>query len=371
MYHICYSNPKAWEISYKTGIYGNVTIERNIVPPAKQEEEDARYVRGLWGLFIDLTALKAGDKVFFYVKESQLLKGVFEVVDDSFFCQDDLFKDNNKSYPFRFYFREIKHYDKSIPASELASLIENGQLISISSFERDIQGSFRGIRQITNDEGLILEKIFSRLNPKSDSNKTLSYDYEEINDELEIIEVVNSLKDGETFSTPVRLNFSTLPVVAKNQKEYICQNENALKGFIFYCLRRGLNNVIEDIEVNNFTECLMEFPMMKAQQYSADILCIYRNEDNFPHYYSFIEIKRNSKIKRTHLSQLLHYMKTFSVSKKVLFKSVEGIYISNNFDDEAKKYLTERNEVEKEDTIRLIKYTVNNLGQVSFEQIAI
>lgn len=54
MYHVCFSNPEAWAISYENGIYGNV-------------ETGNETLKFFWGKTIDLIALKPGDKIFFYV----------------------------------------------------------------------------------------------------------------------------------------------------------------------------------------------------------------------------------------------------------------------------------------------------------------
>ncbi len=111
--------------------------------------------------------------------------------------------------------------------------------------------------------------------------------------------------------------------------------------------------------------------MLKAQQFRSDILCLYNEENTLPHFYSFIEIKRDKLISVNDLSQLIGYMKTYAYAKSLNFNSLEGVYISNKFDDDAIRYLLNRKNVEKENPIRLIKYSTTLTGSISFTAIKI
>lgn len=358
MYHICYTNPEAWSISIEKGIYGNV---------GNRTES----IQTFWGKTVDLIALKPGDKVFFYIKETQVLTGLYEVISEPFYCEDNLFETVEK-YPFRFNFIEIQHFEKSLPVSELAKLIEKGFINSFRTFDRDRNASFRGIRQLTNDEGKILVDSLKRFNPKANIEDVRVYEHEEIHESQQAVNVCNLImqEGSPSIEEPIGLIYSKIPVTRKRINNYIAQYETSLQGYINFCIRRGLNNVIEDIEVKNFTECLMETPLLKAQQFRSDLLCLYR-ENNMPHFYSIIEIKRDTEISINHLSQLIGYMKTFSESKGIPFNSIEGVYISNEFEPAAIDYLRNRRSVEKENPIRLIKYNVTEQGIVSFTKIEI
>lgn len=358
MYHVCFSNPKAWATSYENGIYGNV-----------QSGNDNQKV--FWGKIIDLVALKPGDKVFFYVKEKMSLFGLFEVSDEPYYCQDDLFEDEEEKYPFRFNFIEVKNFLTPVPVSELARLIENGLLYSITTFERDQNAPFRGIRQLTDDEGRILEEIFLKFNPKVNLYDVRTYIHPEIQLELEAELIIAAINDGEEYQDPVGILFNSIPVTKIKKGFYVAQYENSLQGYIYYSLQRDLNNVVNDINVNNYNECLMETPMLKAQQFRSDILCLYRDGINKPHFYSIIETKKNRTISIKDLSQLIGYMKTFSSSKGIPFNSIEGVYISTAFENDAITYLRNRKNVEKENPVRLVEYSVNQFGEVSFKTIEI
>ena len=299
------------------------------------------------------------------------LKGLFEVVDEPYFCQDSLFDNDKESYPFRFNFREIKYFENPIPISELAKLIENGFLYSIKTFERDKNATFRGIRQLTNGEGALLEETFLKYNPKTDFNKVQDYKHKNVRSNLEAKEIISRVSGGDDIIEPKSIRYTLIPVTKLRAGEFIAQYENSLQGYIFYCLRRNLNNVVNDIDVNNFSEALMEVPLLKAQQFRSDILCLYRKPRTTPHFFSIIEAKKDRIISIQDLAQLIGYMKTFSESKAISFNSIEGVYISNSFDPAAVEYLTNRKNVEKENPIRLIEYEVTETGVVKFNRITI
>lgn len=356
MYHICFTNPDAWAVTKQTGVYGNVDTGN-----------DSRRV--FFGKLGDLVAIAPEDKVFFYIKQTQSLAGLFEVVGEPYFCQDNLFNNPTERYSMRFNFNEIKRFDKNIPASELAKLIEKRQLFSLTTFERDQNAGFRGIRQITDEEGEILEETFLRFNPKTDFTRVTAYTHPIVPNSLELREIVEQCLAGTIFNIPTEIIFTTIPVTEIRRNTFAARYENILQGYIYYCLRRNFNNVVEDLELSNFTESLMEVPMLKAQQFRSDILCLFREPQKKPHFYSIIETKRDRRISIADLSQLIGYMKTFASSNEIPFNSIEGVYISFGFEDETVTYLRNRRDVEKENPVRLIRYSVTNAGIVSFEQI--
>jgi hypothetical protein len=132
--HVCISNPVAFKKSLEKGVYGNVGGE---------EDSDQTF----WGKARDLYAVKPNDFVIFYVKGEQKLHGIYKVESMPFIFGDDVF-DKVEKYPYRFLFSEYEHFPNGVPVFEFYSLIEKGVVSSISSFERDITASYRGIRQL-------------------------------------------------------------------------------------------------------------------------------------------------------------------------------------------------------------------------------
>ncbi len=356
-YHICFSNPAAWEESYDSGVYGNVGTGND-------------NLKVFWGKLVDLLALKKNDYVYFYIKQESYLSGLYRVKDRPYYCDNDLFNDPNEFYPFRFNFEEVLHFENKVPINELARLIETDRLSSISTFERDRNAGFRGIRQITNEEGETIKSLFYKYNPKGDTNRVKIFNHPQINQELEASAIVESISNGRRIRTPKYIKFNNIPVIRFGGR-YIVSYENILQGYIYYCIRHNKNGVIDDLKLNNFTQALMEVRILKAQQFRADLLVLYQIDKNRPHFFSLIETKKKTEITISHLSQLIGYMKTYASAKDVSFNSLEGIYISIDFEDETIEYLQNRKNVENENPIRLIRYSVNERGKVSFEEIQI
>lgn len=354
MYHICFTNPSAWEISRARGVYGNVDTGNT----------SRRTFLGKLG---DLVAITPGDKIFFYIKETKSLSGLYEVVGEPYFCQDDLFDNSPELYSLRFNFVEVKHFDANIPISELAKLIEKRQIFSLTSFERDQNAGFRGIRQITNTEGALLEETFLRFNPKVDHSSVSPVQHPEVNEVFELKELVEEALNGTIFADPVQISFSSIPVERIRAGVYASKYENILQAYIYYSLRRNLNNVTERLELVNCKEFILEFPLLRAEQYRPDILCLFRDGHNPPHFHSILEIKRKRVIPRESLSQLIGYMKTFAAANEIPFNSMEGVYISLDFEQETIDYLRNRRDVEKENPVRLITYSVSGSGTVEFD----
>jgi hypothetical protein len=85
----------------------------------------------------------------------------------------------------------------------------------------------------------------------------------------------------------------------------------------------------------------MEVPLLRAQQFRSDILCLYRASEKKPHFYSIIEIKGNRAISIQDLSQLIGYMKTFAASKGIPFNATKVTFVPNVIYD-LMFYTTER-----------------------------
>lgn len=361
MYHICFSNPTAWEVSYQTGIYGNV--QKTITDNSH---------RIIWGQIADLAAVNIGDHIFFYIKETMKLAGLFEVTSDPYYCTDDCFGDDDQLYPYRFNFKEIRHYENMVPVSDLAKLIQTGDLYSISTFERDVNATFRGIRQITFEEGDLLLSLFLKYNPKGDETNVIEYNNDDIINRIEARDLFEGIISDNDFDSPLIVDINQISTFRKTIRNnyHLAKYEYAIQGYIYFSIRRQLNNVINDLNLNNSSEWILESPIIHTQQFRSDILCQYKNgRMSKPHFYSIIEIKKDHKIVVEDLSQLIGYMKAFSEVKKVSFNSIEGVYISNKFDDRAIEYLQNRRMVEKENPIRLIEYTTTEYGNISFQNI--
>ncbi len=349
-FHICITNENALDISLTKGVYGNVG-----------NSEETRNT--IWGKIKDLYAVKPGDLIILYVKNPvSSFRGIFEVTSLPYICSDNLFNDIDESYPFRFNFKIKYFFPNPVPSFEFYGLVEAGKIDSLISLSRDINSSYRGIRQLFQSEFEEILHLFYKYNPK-----TISSNFEQIKPlkfESKKIEAKDLIiKNLNEFKYPVSLLFNQIPF-----KKNIAILEDVLHAYIVYNVLYDQNDVRKKIGLVNFNELILEAPIFKSMQFRSDILATFKNAERV-HYYSFFELKRDSKIGINHISQLIGYLKSFAASKSLSLNSYEGVYISNRFDEELIDYLQKRKTVEKENIISLIKYSVDKNGFVNLEKV--
>ncbi|WP_339707791.1 hypothetical protein [uncultured Kriegella sp.] len=348
-FHICISNENAIETSLFHGVYGNVG-----------NASESR--RTIWGKIKDLYAIKPGDLILIYVKHPvSHFRGVFEVSSIPYICSDDLFDEADNTYPFRFNFKIKQHFPNAVPAFEFYSLVESGKIDSLISLARDINSSYRGIRQLFESEFNEILHLFYKYNPK-----TNPLDFEEIiTPNINPIEIeakdfmAENLDDIKEHTI---INFNQIPF--ENNRAIL---EDVLHAYIVTNVLNNTNNLREKLGLLNFNELILEAPIFKSMQFRSDILATFKQADRV-YFYSFFELKRDKKIGIEEISQLISYLKSFAASKSLPVNSYEGVYISNRFDDELIDYLKKRRTVEKENIISLISYSINDDGYVTLNK---
>lgn len=345
-FHICITNERVAEISTRTGIYGNVGNNNE--------------TRGIiWGKIKDLYAVKPGDFIILYIKSPvSVFKGIYEVTTVPYICYDNHFDDGNEMYPFRFNFKINLYFPKPVPSFEFYGLVESGKINSLMTLTRDVNSSYRGIRQLFETEFDEILQLFYKYNPKTNPSN-----FTQINQILldpEIIEAVNfDDEDISQYHDPVQLKFNRIPNV--RGKAIL---EDVLHAYIVYNVLHNNNDVRKTIGLENFDELILEAPIFKSMQFRSDIMATFKHRNKI-FYYSFFELKKDTRIGIEEISQLIGYLKSFAASKSLTVNSYEGVYISNRFDPDLIDYLTKRKVVENENIISLISYSVNNDGFVN------
>ncbi|WP_100627013.1 EVE domain-containing protein [Algoriphagus formosus] len=349
-FHICITNEKVVKTSIDKGVYGNVgnpTENRGTI----------------WGKIKDLYAVKPGDLILLYEKNPRSqFHGVFEVTSKPYICFDNLFKDDEESYPFRFNFRKKLHFPNCVPSFEFYSLIETGKIDSLISLSRDVNSSYRGIRQLFDSEFQEIIHLFYKYNPKTNPNEFPSKRTRNLRtSKIEAIDF--DPEDLYSYNIPTEILFNKIP---SNRGKAIL--EDVIHAYIVYNVLYEKNNVRKKLGLENFNELILEAPVFKSMQFRSDILATFKHNDRI-YYYSFFELKKDKKIGIDEISQLIGYLKSFAASKFLPVNSYEGVYISTDFTPELIDYLTKRKTVEKENIISLIQYETNDHGEVFLEKI--
>ncbi len=276
-------------------------------------------------------------------------------------CSDNLFDDSDDTYPFRFNFKIKYHFPNAVPAFEFYSLVESGKIDSLISLARDINSSYRGIRQLFESEFNEILHLFYKYNPK-----TISSDFEQItplNENPVQIEAKDFLAENlDSILVPTVIIFNQIP--NENNRAIL---EDVLHAYIVTNVLNDTNNVREELGLLNFNELILEAPVFKSMQFRSDILATFKQADRV-YFYSFFELKRDKLIGIEEISQLIGYLKSFAASKSLPVNSYEGVYISTRFDNELIDYLEKRRTVEKENIISLISYAIDDDGFVSLNR---
>lgn len=349
-FHICISNERAIDISLQYGVYGNVG-----------NPTESR--RTIWGKIKDLYAVKPGDLILLYVKHPvSQFHGVFEVTSLPYIHYDNLFDQEDELYPFRFNFKIKYNFPITIPAFEFYSLIETGKIDSLISLSRDINSSYRGIRQLFESEFEEILHLFYKYNPKTDP---FSFDQIPLlNIKYQKIEAIDFIAENlDEYKIPTEILFNRIPV--DNGRAIL---EDVIHAYIVYNVLNDSNNVREELGLLNLNELILEAPVFKSMQFRSDILATFKHDDRV-YYYSFFELKKDTTIGLDEISQLIGYLKSFAASKSLSTNSYEGIYISTRFTPDLIDYLSKRRTVENENIISLISYSVDIQGKVIFEKV--
>ncbi len=348
-FHICITNQDAVNISISQGIYGNVG-----------NSKESRNV--IWGKIRDLYAVKPGDLIVLYVKNPcSHIVGVFEVTSNPYVCIDGTFGKGEK-YPYRFNFKEKYHFPNPIPVFEFYNLIEIGKINSMATLEKDMNSSYRGIMQLFENEYKELLDLFHKYNPKTDYLK-VSPNVNKVQKRTNIEAIDFNPDKISSYKQPTEVLFNKIPLDGK--KAIL---ENVIHTYVAYNLIHDLNDVRSALDLNNFSEIILEAPVFKTMQFRSDILTTFKN-DNTTTFYSFIELKKEKNIKIEDFSQLIGYLKSFALSRKLPANSFEGIYISYSFDADLIDYLQKRKTFEKENIICLIQYSVDSKGLVTLTKV--
>lgn len=349
-FHICISNEDAIKTSLSHGIYGNVG-----------NSGESR--RTIWGKIKDLYAVKPGDLIILYVKHPvSHFRGLFEVTSLPYLCADAVFEDDDETYPFRFNFKIKYYFPNPVPAFEFYALVESGKIDSLISLARDVNSSYRGIRQLFESEFNEIIHLFYKYNPK-----TIPTNFKQISflttTPTQIEAKDFRIEKLDEIKKPIQILFNQIP--GENKSAIL---EDVLHAYIVYNVLHDSNLVREELGLLNFNELILEAPVFKSMQFRSDILATFKQAGKV-YFYSFFELKKNTRIGINEISQLIGYLKSFAASKSLPVNSYEGIYISTKFDEDLIDYLQKRKTVEKENIIGLISYSVDDDGFVSLSKI--
>lgn len=341
---ICQISEKDWLVSREIGVYGN--------RKGSEREGKIRYFDSgspiIQSIIEDLIGMRKGDLVFFHVikraEEESSLHGVYRVREEPFYNNKvRLWKSNLKLiYPYRFCFEphpehiELCKYDANIPVSEFYMSIENRDVRSIFTLEREVRGAAHAVKTITREDAEVIIKLL--------------------------------YKNFQNRRSKQPINFKPLHMQKSSLRKYIKrigEIEFAIKALIAYKLGREDPNFTQYIPACKNTEYdfLIQTFVGQTMRKPVDILCIGRKDSEI--IVTVIEVKRDLA-RIGDLIQLLKYQEIFrmrNVDRGSLTYKFASCLLAKRFHSELIGYVSMRNIIIPWEKVILLKYVPASNGK--------
>ena len=346
---ICQLSETDWLISRKIGVYGNREgSERNgkIVYFADMKKGIGEQI--IQSIVEDLVGMRKGDTVFFHVLETaggeSSIHGIYSVREEPFYNDDvKLWKSNPYLiYPYRFCFEphaehiELCKYDVSILVSEFYKSVENRNIRSVLTLEREVRGAAHAVKNISSDDS---EEILKLLYRDFDSRRS---------------------KDPVDFK-PLHLEGLSL----RNHIRRIGEIEFAIKALVAYELGQRESNLVKCIPAcrNEEYDFLIESFVGQTARKPTDILCI--SSGGLEKVVTVVEAKTDL-VQMDDLIQSLKYQELFklrNIDKDSLTYKMSICLLGQRFHQKLINYTSIRNMVLPWEEIILLKYTPTQNGK--------
>jgi hypothetical protein len=346
---ICQISETDWLISRKIGVYGNREgSERNgkIVYFADMKKGTGEQI--IQSIVEDLLGMRKGDTVFFHVIETaegeSSIHGIYSVREEPFYNDDvKLWKSSPYlTYPYRFCFEphtehiELCKYDASISVSEFYKSVENRNIYSVLTLEREVRGAAHAVKKISGGDS---EEILKLLYRDFDSR---------------------CFKDSIDFK-PIHMKGPSL----RNHIRRIGEIEFAIKALVAYELGQRESNLVKCIPAcrNAEYDFLIESFVGQTARKPTDILCI--SSGGLEKVVTVVEAKTDL-VQMDDLIQSLKYQELFklrNIDKGSLTYKMSICLLGQRFHQELINYTSIRNMVLPWEEIILLKYSPTQNGR--------
>jgi hypothetical protein len=346
---ICQISESDWLISREIGVYGNREgSERSgeIVYFADMKKGIGEQI--IQSIIEDLLGMRKGDTVFFHVigaaEGESSIHGIYSVREEPFYNDDvKLWRSSPYlTYPYRFCFEphaehiELCKYDASILVSEFYKSVENRNICSVLTLEREVRGSAHAVKKISSD----------------DTEEILKLLYRDFNSRC--------FKDSIDFK-PVSMKGPSL----RNHIRGVGKIEFAIKALVAYELGQRESNLVKWIPAcrNSEYDFLIESFVGQTARKPTDILCI--SSGGLEKAVTVVEAKTDL-VQMDDLIQSLKYQELFklrNIDKGSLTYKMSICLLGQRFHQELINYTPIRNMVLPWEEIILLKYNPTQDGK--------
>lgn len=310
-YHIFLSGQENFEISVERGIYGLVEPD--------SEKSRAEVISSVF-------AIKPGDFVFFYVKNSGI-HGLWKVTSQPFYDDTKIWPGDKQKYPYRFYYEPtVRKFPNPIVPSDIFDLRDKGKMWTFDLGTITRKNHFA----ITTDEGKEIIRLLLRNNP--------------------IFYPVNEKPNGHAFR-----KLAPVPLALNTDERGHVEYEGILNAWFMKSFAEGkLKDLVGDYRdflnyvPTSFNKMMDIFLTHVTPIDSIEIL----------HKFTCIEVKTDI-VTQENLRQIIRYENW--IIRKLAggdTEMVQSILLGYDFDTSVLEYRDKRRTID-EKIVRMIKYRVN------------
>jgi len=337
---ICQVSEIDWLVSRKIGVYGN----------REGSERDGKVIffdktrKGdeiIQSIIEDLIGMRKDDITFFHVIDTaegeSSIHGIYKVCEEPFYNDKEKFWKSSPHfiYPYRFCFEphpnhvELCKYDASILVSEFYRSIENRDIRSILTLEREVRGPAHAVKKITMEDAEVIEKLLYR-----------DFNYRHFKDPIDF--------------QPIQMLMEPL----RNYIKRIGEIEFAIKAFVAHELGRRSESLIRFIPAckNAKYDFLIESLIGQTTRKPTDILCISNGDTKRT--VTIMEVKTD-QARMSDLIQSLKYLELFKLRNQdrgSLTYKMSICLLAQRFHQELINYIFLRNNFLPSEEITLLKY---------------
>jgi len=343
---ICQLSETDWLVSREIGVYGNregSDRTGKIVYFTKTPKGDEI----IQSIIEDLIGMRKGDTVLFHVidtsERESTIHGVYRVREEPFYDNTEKIWESSPHfiYPYRFCFEphpdhmELCKYDASILVSEFYRSIENRDIRSVLTLEREVRGAAHAVKKITVEDAEVIAKLLYR-------------DFHS-----------RHIEEPVVFQ-PKQLRMSPL----RTHIQRIGEIEFAIKALVTYQLGQKKPELTEFIPAcrTGQYDFLIESFIGQTMRKPTDILCISSDSEKAV---TIVEAKTDQAAMND-LVQSIKYQELFklrNIDKDSLTYQMSICLLAQRFHQELVHYAFVRNIfVPSEETI-LLKYTPSQNGK--------
>lgn len=338
---------KTWPEHLKAGI---AAINEAMVKQDKKKYKKGEIIIGIrQAIMAEFSGIRTGDKIFFYMRGSKDILGLYEATTEPFFDKKLLFKGSkeiNEEFPFRVGFKQIINFKNNINQEDIWEARDKGKIWTRQQSRGDAIGKHACV-VLTKEEGVYIVHLFRERN---------------LNEDFKLIKVPKPPKKRRELPIDLRMD------EIKKEKVICIHYEDAFKTLLIKELCEGKHKDI----FGGFDDVLQNVPTSSGKE--IDILLIKYDRFGIVRYI-ILELKAGkfflNKKNQENMRQLVDYGDwLIKVRENANTNNVHLFAVASCFEQKITDYVKLKKEND-EKGIKLIKYQFNQKkNQITLQDVS-